>query len=89
MQIGRELVCIDDAGQGEHIGDHVVDGKIYTVENVLQDDAGVVGLQLVGMKMSPPYIGYNINRFAYLDDYLDASKLVNEMLKELELECLK
>lgn len=84
-----KVECIDDSGRNEiiPISCWVKRGQIYNVINSYKDRNGVelVELEEINLKPYYPYTGFASSRFKIIDD-VDGDELVEELIKELELE---
>ena len=65
-----KVICIDDSHRPNEIPANrwLKKDAIYTVEKVGKDFAGVYFFFLTELPGTPPYLGFNINRFRPVDE---------------------
>ena len=82
-----KVICIDDSHRPNEIpaSRWIKKGQAYTVDKVGKDFQGVYFFFLKEVEGTPPYLGFNINRFMPIVEAPD-KELANEEVVEEELE---
>ena len=81
------VLCVDDSHRPNEIpaSRWLKKGQVYTVEKVGKDFAGVYFYFLQELEGTPPYLGFNVNRFLPVVEAPDQA-LADEQVLEEELE---